>query len=433
MSQTEIIHLNAFTLYEPDLGIIFPDSDNGPRYPWTDIRYWEAIAKTADRGLLDAIFFADFWGGTNDRTSIRYGERFPLLDPLLLASRLSAVAQRVGFMLTMSTSFYNPYMVARKMQTLDHISNGRVAWNIVTSVNQTEGAQLGLTLPDHDKRYEMAYEFVDLVRKLWDSWDEDALVMDYDKQIVADPDKVHRLDYAGRWFKSSGPLSVHRGPQGQPVLVQAGSSPEGTKFAGKFAEVIFGPGAPDHIKKKMVDRWRSAISDAGRDPHSVRILFPVGGVVRPSRHEAKERATRIGESIPDEICLQIVSQSAGFDLSDYPPDTPVRQIVDRVTGYQGIFNIAAERDQTILELGRFMENKAADERFVGNPADVADSIEAEIAEVGSDGFMLRATYYKPDYFSDMIDLLIPELQRRGRARTAYEGRTLRSHVRQTAP
>ncbi|MFK7803766.1 MAG: NtaA/DmoA family FMN-dependent monooxygenase [Anaerolineae bacterium] len=433
MSKSEIIHLNAFTLYEPDLGIIFPSNKTDAKAPWTDIRYWEEIAQIADRGLLDAIFFADFWGGTNDRTSIRYGERFPLLDPLLLVPRLSAVAKRVGFMVTMSTSFYNPYMVARKMQTLDHITNGRVAWNVVTSVNQAEGGQLGLVLPDHDKRYEMAYEFVDLVKKLWDSWDEDALVMDYGKQIVSDPDKVRRVDFEGEWFKSTGPLSVHRGPQGQPVLVQAGSSAEGTKFAGRNAEVIFGPGAPLDIKKKMVDRWRSAISDAGRDPHSVRILFPVGGVVRSSRLEAQEMAAQIGESIPDEICMQIVSQSAGFDLSDYSPHTPVREIVDQVTGYQGIFNIAAERNQTLLELGRFMENKASDERYVGNPADVADGLESEIDTVGSDGFMLRATYYKPDYFGDMIDLLVPELQRRGRARTAYAGNTLRSYVTQRHP
>ena len=434
-NQNSIIHLNLFSLYEPDLGLIFESSQNRFAYKpdWTAIEYWEQLAEIANRGKLDALFFADFWGGTNDPTSIRYGERFPLLDPLLLSSRLSAVAPDVGFMVTMSTSFYQPYMVARKMQTLDHITNGRIAWNIVTSVNQREGDQLGIRLPDHDERYRRAYEFVDLVRQLWDSWEEDGLLMDRQQQIVSDPAKVHRIDFEGEWFASTGPLSVQRGPQGRPVLVQAGASEEGRKFAGKYAEVIFGPGAPWDIKKKMVERWRSAISDAGRDPYSVRILFPLGGVVSPGRTEAEERADQIGRSIPDEVCMQVVEQSAGFDLSGYRPDTPVREMVERVTGYQGIFQIAAERNQTLLELGRFIENKASDPRFVGNPQDVADGMEAEIEATGSDGFMLRATYYKPDYFSDMIELVVPELQKRGRARIAYRGRTLRAHIQQNQP
>ena len=295
-----IIHLNLFSLYEPDLGLRFTHSANraAEKPEWTAIEYWEQLARLANRGKLDAIFFADFWGGTNDPISIRHGERFPLLDPLLLVPRLSGVAADVGFMVTMSTSFYPPFMVARKMQTLDHITQGRVAWNIVTSVNQREGDQLGLELPAHDERYRRAYEFVDLVKQLWDSWEPDAHLLDRENQIVSDPTKVHRLDFEGSWYRSTGPLSVQRGPQGQPVLVQAGASAEGVKFAGQHAEVIFGPGAPWNIKKKMVDRWRSAVSDAGRDPNAVRILFPVGGAVgpRPGRSARAGPADRRSDS-----------------------------------------------------------------------------------------------------------------------------------------
>ncbi len=413
-----------FFQYEPDIGLAFEQRE----HDWTDIGYWEMIAREAERGRYDAIFFADFWGAARDPISIRYGKNFPMLDPLLLVSRLSAVAEHLGFIVTMSTSFYNPYMVARKMQTLNHITNGRIGWNIVTSINQKEADQLGMTLPGHSERYERAYEYVDLVKKLWASWEPDAVINDYENEWISDPEKVHRVDFEGEWFSSAGPLAVHHHPAGDPVLVQAGSSPEGMRFAGKHAEMIFSPAGPTPVKKERADKFRAAISDAGRDPYSVKLLFPIGGVVAESRSEAEERAAQIAESVPDEVGLNVLQGMSGFDLLKYSPDTKVSEILDEVSGVQGLFNMAAGKGFTILDTARFITNRVSDERFVGTAKDVADSLEAENEAVGGDGYMFRATYFAPHYVRDMTNLLVPELQKRGRMRKEYESTTLRKHI-----
>ncbi|MEM7134565.1 MAG: NtaA/DmoA family FMN-dependent monooxygenase [Chloroflexota bacterium] len=423
-NKNSTLYICPFFQYEPDIGLAFEPRE----HDWTQIEYWETIAKWAEYGRFDAIFFADFWGAARDPISIRYGKNFPMLDPLLLVSRLSAVAEHLGFIVTMSTSFYNPYMVARKMQTLNHITNGRIGWNIVTSVNQKEADQLGVTLPDHDERYERAYEYVDLVKQLWASWEPDAVVNDYENDQISDPEKVHQVDFDGRWFRSAGPLAVHHHPAGDPVLVQAGSSPEGIKFAGKHAEIIFSPAGPTHVKKARSEKLRAAISDAGRDPHSVKLLFPVGGCVAPSRSEAEERAAQIAESVPDEVGLNVVEGLSGFDLLKYPTDTKISEILDQVTGVQGLFNMAADKGFTILDTARFMTNRVSDQRFVGTAQDVADGLEVENEEVGGDGYMFRATYFAPHYVRDMATLLVPELQRRGRMRQSYESKTLRSYL-----
>jgi len=420
-----LLQICPFFQYEPDAGLAFEPRE----HDWTQIEYWEMIAKWAEKGRLDAIFFADFWGAARDPISIGHGKNFPMLDPLLLIARLSAVAENLGFIVTMSTSFYNPYMVARKLQTLNHITSGRIGWNIVTSVNQKEADQLGVILPGHDERYERAYEYVDLVKQLWASWEPDAVVNDFDNNQISNPEKVHEVNFDGRWFKSAGPLAVHRNSAGDPVLVQAGSSPEGMAFAGKHADIIFSPDGPTHVKKERVEKLRDAISNAGRDPRSVKILFPIGGCVARSQAEADERAAQIAESVPDEVGLNVVEGLSGFNLLDYPTNTKISDILDQVTGVRGLFNMAAEKGYTILDTARFMTNRVSDRRFVGTAQDVADNLEAENDAVGADGYMLRATYFAPHYMRDMTTLLVPELQRRGRMRHEYDSKTLRSYLK----
>ena len=423
-NKSSLLHICPFFQYEPDVGLAFAPRE----HDWTQIEYWETIAKSSEQGCFDAIFFADFWGAARDPVSIRHGKNFPMLDPLLLVSRLSGITEHLGFLVTMSTSFYNPYMVARKLQTLNHITNGRIGWNIVTSVNQKEADQLGMTLPDHDERYERAYEYVDLVKKLWASWEPDAVVNDYDNKLISNPEKVHPVNFDGQWFSSAGPLAVQRHPAGDPVLVQAGSSPEGMAFAGKHAEIIFTPAGPTAAKKARVEKFRAAISDAGRNPYSVKILFPIGGCVAESRAMADERAAQIAASVPDEVGLSTLEGMSGFDLLRHPADTKVSEIVDQVTGVRGLFNMAAEKEWTILDTARFITNRVSDKQFVGTASDVADSLEAENEAVGGDGYMLRATYFAPHYVRDMTTLLVPELQRRGRMRESYESKTLRSYL-----
>ena len=216
-----------------------------------------------------------------------------------------------------------------------------------------------------------------------------------------------------------------------PVLVQAGSSPEGVAFAGRHAEVIFAPPAPPHILKGMVEKWRSAVSDSGRDPDKVRILSPIGGVVSNSREEAHARRAEIMERIPYELGLRNVSNMAGFDLNDYPPETKVTDILDKITGMRGPFEVAAKQNETLRDVAARQQNMVADTRFVGTPQDVADAMEADLEATGADGYQLSAPYYAPDYFKDIVDLLIPELRKRGRVREEYTNATLRESIQQT--
>jgi len=426
------MHLNAFMLFcaAPVTRLSWVYPKDKIRHQWWEMAYWEEIASTLQAGSFDALFFADNIGGYgNDEVSIRSGFHFPLLDPAVLVPRLAATSDRLGFVVTMSTTFSSPYQLARTMQTLDHVTEGRIAWNIVTSVNPHEGDNVGLALPPHDERYERAHEFMDVVYALWDSFEPGALVMDHDNRVLVDPTKVHRIDFEGRWHRSAGPLSVMPGPQGRPVLAQAGASDAGRTFAAKHAEMVFAPAGTDEQRRETVADLRSRASDAGRDPYDLKIVFTHGPIVATTAGEAEAVQAEVLARPGYDMDVAALRSTAGFDLTTLPHDTRLSEILDRVTGMRGPFEAAAaDDDPTIAEFAARFRNMAADSRFVGEPRDVADELEHLMDVTDADGFQFAPTYYAPDYYRAIVDLLVPELQRRGRVRTGYAGPTLRENL-----
>ena len=426
------MHLNAFVLYcagpVTRLSWVYPEDKI--RHQWWEMPYWEEIAATLERGSFDALFFADNIGGYGqDATSIRTGFHFPLLDPTIIVPRLAAKTERLGYVVTMSTTFTSPYQLARAMQTLDHVTEGRIGWNIVTSVNPHEGDNVGVPLPGHDERYERAHEFMDAVYALWDSFEPDALVMDHERRIMVDPDKVHRVDFAGRWHRTAGPLCVMPGPQGRPVLAQAGSSDAGRSFAARHAEMVFAPAGTDAQRAEMVADLRARASDNGRDPYDLKIVFTHGPMVATDPAEAEEMQRTVLERPGTASDIAALRSTAGFNVEELPPDTRISELLDQVTGMRGPFEAAANSDDpTLAEFAKRFRNMAADSRFVGTPDTVADELEALMDATDADGFQFAPTFYAPDYFAMIVDLLVPELQRRGRVRSGYAGATLRSNL-----
>ena len=267
------MHLTGFMLFTPaphtQLSWVYPPEKI--RHQWHETEYWEEIARTLEEGLFDAFFFADGWGGGGE-DSIRWAIQFPTHDPLLLLSRLSAVTDRLGLASTLSTTFYPPYMLARKLATLDHITKGRVGWNVVTSIHDGEARNFGMTLPPHDERYDRADEYMELVDQLWSSWDPDAVVMDMDTPLFADPEKVHRIDFEGRWYSSTGPLNVLPSPQRRPVIFQAGASDRGRDFAARWADCVFAfGGSPARTREFRAD-LEARMERHGRDPSDLQVI-----------------------------------------------------------------------------------------------------------------------------------------------------------------
>ena len=332
------MHLNAFVLFCPApvvrLSWVYPEDKI--RHQWWEMGFWDEIATTLERGSFDALFFADNMGGYGaDADSIKFGMHFPLLDPAMLVPRLAAKTNNLGYVVTMSTTFTPPYQLARSMQTLDHVTEGRIAWNIVTSTNPHEGDNLDIELPAHDERYERAHEYMDVVHALWESFEPDAIIMDHENRIMTDSDKVHRIDFKGKWYASAGPLSVMPGPQGKPVLAQAGASEAGLSFAAKHAELVFAPGASDEQRRDMVADLRTRASDQARDPYDLKIMFTHGPIVGETTADAIATQQEILARPGYDADIAALRPPAGFDLSDLPPETPLSEILPRVTGMRG--------------------------------------------------------------------------------------------------
>ena len=270
---------------------------------------------------------------------------------------------------------------------------------------------------------------MDVVYALWDSFEPDALVMDHDNRIMTDPDKVHRIDFEGRWHRSAGPLSVMPSPQGRPVLAQAGASEAGVSFAAKHAEMVFAPLGSDEQRRDMVAELRTRASDQDRDPYGLKIVFTHGPILAATTDEAQALQGEILARPGYDADISAIRAAAGFDMSDLPPDTRLSEIIDKVTGMRGPFEQAVARDDpTVADFARNFRNLAADTRFVGTPTDVADELEVLMDTTDADGFQFAPTFYAPDYFNMIVDQLVPELQRRGRVRTGYAGPTLRSNL-----
>lgn len=430
MSHTdEQMHLALITSFSASPHTIgqwrLPRSYRG--FDFRRLDYWEHIARTLERGCFDMMFFADAYSlhdafGDSPDAAVRGAVQYPRMDPFTLVPALARATRHLGFGVTASTTFLPPYWVARHFASLDHVTEGRVGWNVVTSYSDAEARQFGLdTIPDHDQRYDRADEYVDLCRKLWSSWEPDALVFDREANVFADPAKVHRVNHDGPWFKCLGPLHVPPSPQGHPVMIQAGSSPRGIRFAARHAEVHFAvPGRLEQMTEHR-DRLDEALVAAGRDPGEVKVLWGVTPILGSSDGEALARQQEILDHASVEGALVQLSGHLNVDLSAWPADRPLEEL--EVSGVRGFAGSRFKPGETLSDLAKRL-GTGVGAHVVGSPQTVADRLE-EMYDAGrGDGFMFVTTTL-PGSVDDLVDLLVVELQRRGRFRTGYSTTLLR--------
>ncbi len=409
-----------------------PETDNGFLEP----EYYEHVARVLEQGCFDACFFADilglsdFYKGSYE-TVLSKGGQMGLLDPLPMLSMMARVTRHLGLGMTMSTTFHNAFHLARALGTLDVLSHGRVAWNIVTSSSSTQARNFGIKLMPRDTRYDHAEEVVEACCKLWDSWQPGALVLDKERGVFADASKVRRVNYEGQWIESQGPLTLPSSAQGRPVLMQAGSSPRGRDFGAKWAEIIF---TLQHAKPDMQafrSDMHSRMGRFNRDPKDCAILVSVDPIIGETRSIAEEKAAFVNDLVDPELGLALVSAHTGTDFSSYPLDQKLDDL-EIAQGSRGSLDVILQGTKSAgLTLGEAAKRFAISElcpQIVGTPDDVADQLQDLFESGGCDGFVLTPTAF-PGTFEQFSRAVVPRLQARKLMRTHYTGRTLRETLR----
>jgi FMN-dependent oxidoreductase (nitrilotriacetate monooxygenase family) len=411
-----------------------PDADplGGTRFA-----HFAALAAQAEEACIDMLFLADGIGiRTRDEPpgALAQSSQVTDLEPLTLLSALSAVTKRIGLVCTASTTYNEPFHIARKFASLDRISGGRAGWNIVTSWSDAEARNFGRERHlDHETRYARAMEFAEVVCGLWDSWGDGALLCDKETARLIRPEHLHRLDHRGPHFSVQGPLDVPRSPQGRPLLVQAGSSDAGIGLAARYAEAVYVVFHDEAGAKAQADRLRSAVSDAGRDPAGLKILAGITPFIGRTDDEARERYEALNDLIPDTLGLSYLYQQLG-DLSGYPLDGPVPDPVNPMVRSMGesMVRMARARNLTIRQLARITAAGFGSHVVVGSAERIADEMESWFRSGAVDGFNLCLPLLPQD-FSLFTRLVLPELRRRGLVRESYRGDTLRAHLGLPAP
>jgi FMN-dependent oxidoreductase (nitrilotriacetate monooxygenase family) len=375
---------------------------------YLDASYYAKIGRQLEEGCFDLMFFDDrlampgIYGGSV-ADAVKYGARPVKLDLSIVLGVLAQATSHIGLGATGSTTYYTPFHIARTFATLDHLSRGRAAWNIVTSVNDSEAQNFGLeTHLGHDARYDRAEEFLEATVGLWDTWEDDAILHDRVNGIYADPDKVHELNHVGEFFSVRGPLTVPRTPQGRPVLIQAGSSGRGREFASRWADLIFTGDPGIEVARSHYADQKERIDAAGRDPQSVKLCPMAYAVVGETEDHAKER---------EQVFL-------------------TDELIESVSGIRGLVqNLRAHIGDkiTLRDLAGHRATLLQGPRFVGTGTQVADQMEEWFNGGACDGFVLAATHL-PGAFEDVVRMVIPELQHRGLFRDSYSGSTLRDHL-----
>jgi alkanesulfonate monooxygenase len=398
----------------------------------TNIKHYVEIAQTAERAKFDLMFLAD-GNATREADmealcrSVQFIAHF---EPMTLLSALAMVTERIGLVATVSTSWNEPYHIARKFASLDHISGGRAGWNIVTSGQDAEARNFNHAKAyDHADRYDRAREVVEIVLGLWDSWDDDAFVHDKDTGLFFDPAKLHVLNHKSDRYQVRGPLNVPRPPQGYPLLVQAGSSNDGRETAAQFAEAIFSPHLTIAAAKEYYDDVKGRMAKYGRDPEYLKILPGLSVIVWPTEEEANADYEYLQSLIHPVVAREILSTMIGeIDLSGYSLDEQLPDLPDNDSGhYVSILAMARQENLTIRELGMRVAGARGKNVIKGTPTQIADYMEEWFVKGACDGFTIMPPYI-PGALDGFCDLVVPELQRRGLFRTDYEGRTLREHL-----
>ena len=400
-----------------------------------NVKHYVEIARTAERAKFDLIFFADSAAVRSaDIEALSRSVQFIAnFEPITLLSAIAMMTERIGLVATASTSYNEPYHVARKFASLDHISAGRAGWNVVTSGSAVEALNFNRTAPfPHADRYNRAHEFVDVVTALWDSWDDDAFIRDPESGIFFDRDKLHWLNHNTERYQIKGPLNVPRSPQGYPLIVQAGASDDGIELAARTAEAIFSPHLSIEAAKPYYDKLKDSMRRQGRDPDHCKVLPGLSVIVAEDEAEARRDYEFIQSLIHPIVGREILSTMLGdIDLSKYPLDEPLPQVLPASNGSKGHFEsimaMARRENLTIRELGQRVAGARGKNVFVGTPRQVADYMEEWFVKGACDGFNIMPPYI-PGALDDFCELVIPELQRRGLFRTEYEGCTLRENL-----
>jgi len=408
--------------------------------PW-DGRFYVDVAQALERACFDFMLIEDklavpdIYGGSME-FYLRHALSAPKHDPAPLATLIGGMTRHLGVVATLSTLSYPPYLLARLCSTIDHIAHGRFGWNIVTSAENLAARNFGLeVLPPREQRYEMADEYLQVVNALFASWDKDAIILDRERRIYADPTKVRTIDFAGKYFKVRGPLNTAPSPQHRPVYVQAGASPRGRDFAAKYAEVVLGVGSGVAEMKAFRDDIRERARSHGRAPDDVKVMFLISPVVAASEAQARERLDEI-LGAPDmiEYLLAFMSSITDIDFSPYPVDEPLphRLVTNGESGTLDAFQQSGS-GKTLRQLAvDFITGSAFSAEMVGSYRQVAEAMRAAMAEVGGDGFLITSPTHQVGrrYVTEICEGLVPELQRLESVRTHYTGDTLRDHLRQ---
>jgi len=398
----------------------------------TQFPLYRQIAQTAERALFDAIFVADSVAAQTGPAAHLLA-RSDRLEPITLLSALAAVTERIGLVATATTTYNEPYHIARKFASLDQISGGRAGWNLVTSDNSAEAGNFGQDQHvGHEARYARASEFFDVVTGLWESWERDAFLRDQASGIYYDPAKVHPLNHEGTHFRVAGPLNVPRSPQGRPIVVQAGSSETGRELAAQTADVVFTAHPTLAAGKAFYADLKDRARNHGRDPDTLLIMPGVFAVVGESDTEAKEKFDQLQALVTPEAGVALLSRMIGnFDLSACPVDGPLPDLPQTDSGQQSrqklFTDLAKEGQLTIRQLYLKIAGGRGHHTVVGSAKTVADALQSWFEEGAADGFNVMPPTL-PGGIDDFARLVVPELQRRGLFRTSYSGTTLRSHL-----
>ena len=432
------IHLAQFLVHGPtyhSLGMWRHPKTISSGFKWDKPELYQHIARVCERGLFDTVFFADLnyiadtYKGAM-APSLMHATQAPEHDPIPLLSFMAAATKKIGVASTFSVSHSHPFYAARLWATLDHLTNGRAGWNVVTSINSNQAANYGEERQSTDNRYDRAHEFMEVCQKLWNSWDVDAVKMDHANGIFADPEKVNRIEYTGKFFKSRGPLNVTRSPQNGPAIFQAGTSPKGQDFAVKYADAIFAIQPRPEDAANYFNSIKSQMTDIGRDPDACKILFGMQPIIGSSEAEAREKQEEHNALVPLEGGMAILSAHLDFDLSKIPADALMSERNEpELYRMRTRFHKIDGTPMTVAETAARHGQSVSLPQFVGTPQGIADQMEAFINVAGGDGFMLTAIH-SPGAIEEFVDLVVPELQKRGIYRKEYKGNTQREILNQ---
>lgn len=399
---------------------------------------WQHLAQACERGKFDFFFSADTEGIYSEyqqsyKPAVRYAAQVPCFDVTTMMAWQAAVTTHLGYVMTVSVAALPPYLMARKLATWDHMSNGRAGVNIVTAFHLNASRNLGIDPTTyhyaHDARYDRADEYLEVCYRLWNSWEEDAVVMDRAGNMFADPEKVHAINFTGKWFSVEGPLNINRSPQGKPLIVQAGQSGRGQEFAARHAEAVFSIQWEVAGMKRYYDSLKAKMEHYDRQPDSLKVFFAIQPIIGETEDIAHAKAALHNAMVTVEAGLTILSGHLAHDLSHVDLTATAEGL--HVPGVQGLIEMYKQSSsgplKTLGDIAQAHARGVSVPQVVGTGAQIADWMAATMEAVGGDGFLLSPVYV-PGSTEEFVELVVPELQRRGLVREEYLEGTLRDNL-----